>query len=148
MFCRVHTGIFGIHGDKIKSIIRHGNCEPPLLGPRGIPHTYRDLGLTPGRLMCVITPSGFEGFFEEIGMLSPQQQHDIPRGLEIAKQFGLEFLPPTGRLCGESEKTQPHYDNPNGITASSPRLARPRLPWVHVPKMETTSTRLWPLVRG
>src|ERR1043166_7750741 len=31
-----------------------------LFAPRGIPHTYRYLGKTPGRLMCVITPSGFE----------------------------------------------------------------------------------------
>jgi hypothetical protein len=46
--------------------------------------------------MCVITPSGFEGFFEEIGALSPRQQQDIPRVLEIAKKFGLEFLPPPG----------------------------------------------------
>jgi hypothetical protein len=37
---------------------------------------------------------GFEGFFEEIGAMSPQQQQDIPRVLEIAKKFGLEFLPP------------------------------------------------------
>ena len=41
-----------------------------IFAPRGIPHTYRYLGKTPGRLMCVITPAGFEGFFEEIGALS------------------------------------------------------------------------------
>jgi hypothetical protein len=46
--------------------------------------------------MCVITPSGFEGFFEEVGAMSPQQQQDIPCVLEIAKKFGLEFLPPPG----------------------------------------------------
>jgi hypothetical protein len=28
--------------------------------------------------MCIITPSGFEGFFEEIGAMTPQQQQDIP----------------------------------------------------------------------
>ena len=67
-----------------------------LFAPRGIPHTYRYLGQTPGKLMCIITPSGFEGFFEEIGALTPQQQQDIPRVMEIAKQFGLEFLPPPG----------------------------------------------------
>ena len=67
-----------------------------IFAPRGIAHTYRNLGQTPGRLMCVITPSGFEGFFEEIGALSPQQQQEIPRVLEIAKKFGLEFLPPRG----------------------------------------------------
>lgn len=67
-----------------------------LFAPRGIPHTYRYLGTTPGRLMCIITPSGFEGFFEEIGVLTPQQQQDIPRVLEVAKQYGLEILPPPG----------------------------------------------------
>ena len=65
-----------------------------IFAPRGVPHTYRYPGQTPVRLMCVITPSGFEGFFEEIGALSPQQQQDIPRVMAIAKKFGLEFLPP------------------------------------------------------
>lgn len=65
-----------------------------LFAPRGIPHTYRYVGKTPGRLMTVITPAGFEGFFEEIGAMSPQQQQDIPRVMEITKKFGLEILPP------------------------------------------------------
>jgi len=39
--------------------------------------------------------------FEEIGALvavgkDPQPPQDIPRGMEIAKKFGLEFLPPPG----------------------------------------------------
>ena len=46
--------------------------------------------------MCVITPSGFEEFFEEIGALSPQQQKDIPRVIEIGKKYRLEFPPPPG----------------------------------------------------
>ena len=53
-----------------------------------------DVGKTPGKLMCVITPAGFEGFFEEIGAMSPQQQQDIPRVMQIAKKSGLEILPP------------------------------------------------------
>jgi quercetin dioxygenase-like cupin family protein len=67
-----------------------------LFAPRGVAHTYRYLGQKPGRLMCIITPSGFEGFFEEIGALSPQQQQDIPRVMEIAEKFGLKFLPLPG----------------------------------------------------
>ncbi len=66
-----------------------------VFAPRGIPHTYRYLGRTPGRLKCVITPAGLEGFFEEIGALTPPQQQHIPHGMAIAKKFGLEFLPPT-----------------------------------------------------
>jgi hypothetical protein len=34
------------------------------------------------------------GYCGEIGALSAQQQQDIPRVLEIAKKFRLEFLPP------------------------------------------------------
>jgi quercetin dioxygenase-like cupin family protein len=67
-----------------------------LFATRGVPHTYRYLGQTPGRLMCVITPAGFEGFFEEIGAMSPQKQQDIPRVMEIGKKYGLEILPPPG----------------------------------------------------
>jgi len=65
-----------------------------LFAPRGIPHTYRCLGKTPGKLMVVLTPGGFEKFFEEIGAMTPQQQQDIPRVMEIGKRYGLEFLPP------------------------------------------------------
>lgn len=67
-----------------------------LFAPRDIPHTYRYVGKTPGRLLTVITPAGFEGFFEEIGALSPQQQQDIPRVIGIGMKYGLEILPPPG----------------------------------------------------
>ena len=79
-------------GDK-KVIAKPGTT---LFAPRGVPHTYRYLGKSPGRLMCFITPSGFEGFFDEIGALTPQQQQEIPRVMEIAKKFGLEILPASG----------------------------------------------------
>ena len=68
--------------------------DATIFAPRGIPHTYRYLGKTPGRLMCLITPSGFEGFFEEVGAMSPEQQQDIPRVIELGKKYGLEFPPP------------------------------------------------------
>ena len=66
-----------------------------LFAPRGVAHTYRYIGQTSGRFMCVITPSGFEGFFEEVSALNLQLPQDIPRVMEIAKKFGLEILPPS-----------------------------------------------------
>jgi quercetin dioxygenase-like cupin family protein len=66
-----------------------------LFAPRGIPHNYRCVSAG-GKLSVVITPAGFENFFAEIGAMNPQQQQDIPRVIEIAKKFGLEFLPPPG----------------------------------------------------
>lgn len=65
-----------------------------IFAPRGVPHQYRCRAA--GRLLCVITPAGFEGFFEAIGALTPQQQQEIPRLMEIAQKFGLEILPPPG----------------------------------------------------
>ena len=62
-----------------------------IFAPRGVPHTYRYVGHTPGRLMVTMTPAGFEQFFEEVGAL---QQQEIPHVIEIGKKYGLEFLPP------------------------------------------------------
>jgi hypothetical protein len=42
----------------------------------------------------VITPSGFEGFFEEIGAMTAQQQQDIPQVIELGRKYGLGFPPP------------------------------------------------------
>lgn len=80
---------FMIGGQTIR--VRPGTT---LFAPRDVPHTYRCTSTTGGKLMVVLTPAGFEGFFEEIGVLTPEQQQDIPRLMEIAKKFGLEFLPP------------------------------------------------------
>lgn len=67
-----------------------------IFAPRGVPHTYRYIGAKPGRLMCVITPAGFEGFFEEIGRMTPEEQQDIPRVIAIGEKYGLRFPPPSG----------------------------------------------------
>ena len=67
-----------------------------LFAPRRGTHSYRYTGQTTGKLMVVFTPGGFEGFFEEIGALTAQQQQDIPRVIEIGKKFGVEFPPPPG----------------------------------------------------
>ena len=77
-----------------KTFIAHKGTT--IFAPRGIAHTYRYLGKAPGRLLCVITPSGFERFFEEISALNPKPQQDIPSVIEIGKEYGLEFPPLAG----------------------------------------------------
>jgi len=64
-----------------------------VFGPREIPHGYRYLGQTPGRLLLIITPAGIEKWFEEVGAMKKQ---DVPRVIELGKKYGLEFLPPPG----------------------------------------------------
>lgn len=82
---------FMVAGQRIRA-----TAGTTLFAPRDVPHTYRCVGPAPGRMLCVITPAGFERFFEEIGALTAAEQQDVPRVLGIAAKFGLEILPPPG----------------------------------------------------
>src|SRR5262245_21775804 len=56
-----------------------GTPGTTLFAPRGIPHTYRCVSQTGGKLSVVLTPAGFENFFEQVGAMTSQQQQDIPQ---------------------------------------------------------------------
>ena len=62
-------------------------------GPRGTPHSFQNIGDTPGRLLVITTPSGLEQFFEEFAQLLPG-----PVGPElfaaVARDSGIEFVGP------------------------------------------------------
>lgn len=62
--------------------------------PRNIPHTFKCVGQSPGRILVTITPAGFEGFFEEVGALNPAEQRDIPRVTAIGEKYGLKIAGP------------------------------------------------------
>lgn len=67
-----------------------------VFAPRGIPHHYRSLGPEPGAMSVTLTPAGFEAFFEEVDALNPQLPQDIPRVLEIGRNYGLDYPQPPG----------------------------------------------------
>lgn len=57
--------------------------------PRGIPHTFRNIGKTDGRILCMATPGGFEEFFIEVertGITDPAQLD------ALAANYGLTFI--------------------------------------------------------
>ncbi|MGH7428526.1 MAG: cupin domain-containing protein [Candidatus Methylomirabilaceae bacterium] len=59
--------------------------------PRDIPHTFRNVGATPSKVLMVIVPARLVGFFEEVDALTrptPEQ------AMELGKKYGLTFLPP------------------------------------------------------
>lgn len=62
--------------------------------PRGIPHTFKNIGDSTGVLLNTITPGGFEGFFKEIDQLPKGQPLDRQKVTAIASTYGLKFLPP------------------------------------------------------
>jgi hypothetical protein len=70
--------------------------------PKGILHTYKNAGTTPARFLGMVAPSGFEGFFKEIGEPArdrsspPSGQPDVEKIMATAPKYGLEIPPPPG----------------------------------------------------
>lgn len=83
-FSIVIEGNFGARvGDKV--IEASPGCY--ILKPRGIPHTFWNAGDKPARLVEIISPAGFEKFFEE-----------------AAKLFPSVGLPDVGQVAGVASK--------------------------------------------
>ena len=69
--------------------------------PAGTLHTFRNIGETEGRLLTVVSPGGFEGFFAACGVpeqAGPQPMTDalVARMLVNASAFNLAFSPSEG----------------------------------------------------
>jgi mannose-6-phosphate isomerase-like protein (cupin superfamily) len=70
--------------------------------PRGTLHTYKNVGRTPGRLVVMLTPGGFENLWKELGV--PATQHTAPpaaqesdviqRLMTLAPRYHLQVPPP------------------------------------------------------
>jgi quercetin dioxygenase-like cupin family protein len=62
--------------------------------PRNLPHTYQNVGSSPGRLLVMITPSGFEGFFREVSQRGLSAPRDMSEINAVADQYSLKFVGP------------------------------------------------------
>lgn len=73
-----------------------------LVAYRDIPHSFRNVGSVPGRMIVTVTPAGLEAFFAEIGTRLPgrnadpvaPESDDIEKLLEAAPRYGLQILKP------------------------------------------------------
>ena len=63
-------------------------------GPRGVPHTFRNAGSGPSRVLATISPAGFERFFEEVDRLAASGPPTPEALIELGKRYALDFLPP------------------------------------------------------
>lgn len=60
--------------------------------PRGIPHTFKNIGAASGRLLVTMSPPGFEEFFvgvDELSQAGPPAPDEI---LALARRFDLDLL--------------------------------------------------------
>lgn len=68
--------------------------------PKGTLHAFRNAGTTPGKMLILVSPSGLEKFFEEVGHASKEESvrpAAIEKLLAVAPKYGIEIhLPPQG----------------------------------------------------
>ncbi len=57
--------------------------------PRDIPHTFRNVGTTPGKLMLTVIPGRFADFFLEVDGVP---DHDRAAIRTLAAKYGVEIL--------------------------------------------------------
>ena len=63
-----------------------------VLKPRGVPHAFWNAGDQPARLLEVITPGGFEGYFARMGELTGGGgPPDLDALTEVAVEHGLDL---------------------------------------------------------
>ena len=73
-----------------------------VLKPRAVPHAFWNPTDEPAQLLEVITPGGFETYFEEIGEILAAPQPDLGRLGEVAARHGLQMDPTSiPRLAAE-----------------------------------------------
>ena len=62
--------------------------------PKGIPHAFRNVGTTPGRILFTVMPgANFEKFFEELGSLPADREPDMGKVTEIFNRHDIRILP-------------------------------------------------------
>lgn len=70
--------------------------------PRGQWHTFWNAGDEPCRVLEIISPGGFERFFDQLGALLQGPDFDPAQLGELGARYGLEFQPESvPRLCEE-----------------------------------------------
>ena len=63
-----------------------------LVKPRGVPHAFWNPADQPARLLEIISPAGFEGYFAGLGeILAGQGPPDPGRLAELADRYGLDL---------------------------------------------------------
>jgi mannose-6-phosphate isomerase-like protein (cupin superfamily) len=79
--------------------------------PRDQWHTFWNAGDEPCRILEIISPGGFEHFFDELGVLLQAPDFDPSQLGELGGRYGLEFQPDSlPRLCEEHGLEHPFLD--------------------------------------
>jgi mannose-6-phosphate isomerase-like protein (cupin superfamily) len=66
-----------------------------MTAPKGVPHSYKNIGTTPAKMLTLFVPAGIENFFEDLSKLTAAGTLDIDNIAFVAAKQGIEVVPPS-----------------------------------------------------
>jgi mannose-6-phosphate isomerase-like protein (cupin superfamily) len=89
----------------------HAEVGDFVFKPRDQWHTFWNAGDTPCRILEIISPGGFEHYFDELGEKMASPDFDPAQLAEVADRYGLAVDPKaTARVCAEHGLSFPLVD--------------------------------------
>lgn len=75
------------------------------MAPRGLPHTYRNSGSRPARVLFIYSPGNHWRYLQETGERGPvEDESDIEELVPILQEYGIEMVgPPLQAAAGAEE---------------------------------------------
>lgn len=90
--------------------------------PKGIPHTFWNQSSAPARILEIISPAGFEQYFEELAeLVAPGGPPDIPRLMTLAQKYDLEL--DMSQVMELSQKYHVSLGGPEQISEEAQRVS-------------------------
>ena len=84
--------IEGVIGVQIGEDAQTAVAGSVILKPRGVPHAFWNPTDSPARVLEIISPGGFESYFDELGAYLASSPQPDPAALgPIAERYGLEL---------------------------------------------------------
>ncbi|MEH1810767.1 cupin domain-containing protein [Nostoc sp.] len=65
-----------------------------MTAPKGVPHSYKNIGTTSARMLTLFVPAGIENFFEDLSKLTAAGTLDIDSIVAVSAKQGIEVVSP------------------------------------------------------
>ena len=107
--------LHGRVGFKIDGEVIEAGPGDLVFKPRGVPHAFWNATDEPARVLLIISPAGFEAYFEEADGLWGPEGPDLRANGELAARYGVEIDFASGLVLAEQHRLAlgPQGDRPD-----------------------------------